>query len=125
MITNSCLYITDEQLSVKFYIEKLNFEQSSTVTFDDGEKWWLLVGKENNCSRIILIKKHDNSGFKGSIIINIVDCIYEYCRLKQTNIVELSEPKYCSIGLTISFFDPEGNRIILLEERDYEEPFIL
>lgn len=125
MITNSCLYITDEQLSVKFYIEKLNFEQSSTVTFDDGEKWWLLVGKENNCSRIILIKKHDNSGFKGSIIINIVDCIYEYCRLKQTNIVGLSEPKYCSIGLIISFFDPQGNRIILLEERNYEEPFNL
>lgn len=125
MITNTCLHIANEHLSIQFYIENLNFELSSSVTFEDSEQWWFLERAEDDCSRLVLIKKNEKSNCTGSLIINIPDCVYEYCKLKQTNVVGLSEPKYSSIGLAISFFDPNGNRIILLEERNYEEPFNL
>lgn len=121
MITNSCLYITDEQRSIQFYTEKLNFQLSSNVTFSDGEKWWLLKIAGVDCGRLILIQKKQQKSCKSLTIINITDCVYEYCRLKKTNVQGLSEPVYSSIGLTIDFFDPDGNRIILLEERNYDE----
>ncbi|TCC90092.1 hypothetical protein EZ428_12445 [Pedobacter frigiditerrae] len=113
--------VDKKQESILFYRKYLNFELHSTVQITVNEEWSFL----NNCEGVplglILIKKKDGDRQPCTLILNAQDCLFEYCKLKETEINDLSAPIYSAIGLTISFSDPSGNRIILLEERKYNE----
>ena len=47
------------------------------------------------------------------------DCLADYCRLKTNNVIFKNEPYYLSLGLSVVFFDVDGNRYHLLEPRSY------
>jgi len=49
------------------------------------------------------------------------DCLRDYHAFKKQGIEQLGKPEYTDAGLTISFYDPSGNKIMLLEARDYTD----
>jgi predicted enzyme related to lactoylglutathione lyase len=58
------------------------------------------------------------------VIFKTSDCLESVHDLKSRGIIFQHEPKYESFGLCAAFYDPFGNEIFLVEERNYTTEFV-
>ncbi len=121
VIKYASIYIDSEEDAIPFYTNYLNWTVYENVKLSRDEEWWILKNDEQDKLGLILIKMQPKVHHKSTLIINTPDCVLAYCMLKERDIDDLREPSYSSIGLSISFSDPSGNTIMLLEERKYNE----
>lgn len=117
----ACVNIVCEKESIKFYTQFLKFNLYENVKQSIDEEWWILRKDKQEKTGLILIKKNHENHHKSTVIIPADDCILEYCKLRENEVKELSEPSYSSLGMSINFLDPSGNKIMLLEERKYSD----
>lgn len=113
------VYIKCETKSIIFYTEHLNFRLHENIKLNNNEEWWILRKNEIEKIGLILIKRNPKKLQQSTLVLNIEDCIFEYCKLKRAKVKKLSKPFYSSIGLSLNFIDPSGNKIMFLEERKY------
>ncbi len=113
------VYIKCEIKSITFYTAYLNFKLYENVKLNNNEEWWILRNNEMEKIGLILIKRNPKKLQQSTLVLNIGDCIFEYCKLKRAKVKKLSKPLYSSIGLSLNLIDPSGNKIMLLEERKY------
>ena len=113
------VYIKCETKSITFYTEQLNFRLYENIKLNNNEEWWILRKNEIEKIGLILIKRNPKKLQQSTLVLNIEDCIFEYCKLKRAKVKKLSKPLYSSIGLSLNFIDPSGNKIMFLEERKY------
>ncbi|MEH3115356.1 VOC family protein [Pedobacter terrae] len=79
----------------------------------------ILVKADHNTN--IFLSEQKNQYQTDRIVLTSDDCLEDYCRLKSRGVIFKNSPVYLSEGLSIEFSDPSGNRIILLEPRNYIE----
>ena len=120
-ILYTCIYTDCEKTSIAFYTQLLGYVLQENISFGADEHWWILRKVGYGETGLILIKVTSNNPNKSTLIINVHDCILEYCKVKEIHIKGLSEPSYSPLGLSFNFFDPSGNRVVVLEERKYNE----
>ncbi|SFG80358.1 VOC family protein [Pedobacter insulae] len=121
VIRYASVYIQNETESISFYTQYLKFTFCENVKLGVDEEWWILRKDERAETGIILIKLSTKALSKSTLILHTHDCILAYCRLREAGATELSTPLYSSLGLSFSFYDPNGNKIMLLEERKYND----
>lgn len=120
-IKYASLYIDLKEDSLSFYKQYLDFNVFKDVSVGDDERWWVLKKEEGEEIGLILIQSDGNNHENNTLIINTHDCILEYCKLRDNGLGNLSTPLYSTLGLSFNFYDPSGNKIVVLEERKYEE----
>lgn len=121
MIRYTCLYMESEQDSIKFYTHLLKFRVQENMKFNNDEEWWTLKRDEHEQLGLILIKTVGQDHHKNTLLIHTQDCILEYCSIRKIAVKDLSPPIYSAWGLSFSFYDPSGNKIVFLEERKYTD----
>ncbi len=117
----ACIYTDCEKTSISFYTQLLGYVLQEDVNFGTEEHWWILRKVDQAEAGLILIKIISNNHNKNTLIINVHDCILEYCKVKEIQVKGLSEPSYSSLGLSFNFYDPSGNKVVVLEERKYND----
>jgi hypothetical protein len=73
----------------------------------------------------IILQNHSQADGHNEITIVTSDCISDYCQLKAIGIFFTKSPDYVSAGLAAEFVDDAGNIYSLLEERNYQQNFLL
>ncbi len=117
----TCIYTDCEKTSISFYTQLLGYVLAEDLDFGTDEHWWILRRIDQRENGLILIKLTSDDHHKNTLILNVQDCIREYCRIKEVHSKDISEPSYSSLGLSFNFYDPSGNKVVVLEERKYND----
>lgn len=113
-------FADDIEKLLSFYIEKLGFKiAEQTFLYDDLDCPVLYTSSLDLF--LVIANSSPNSNLKSCIILNTYDCLNDYYLLKMAGVDFHKEPQYLPMGLTAEFFDPGKNRVLLLEERNYNK----
>jgi uncharacterized glyoxalase superfamily protein PhnB len=132
-ITNTQLWVHDQDEALAFYTKKLGMEVRSDVTLPElGDFRWLTVGPpgQNDVAIALMaipgppvmdsdtaeqVKALMAKGFAGAVFLTTDDVQTAYEELKGRG-VEFSEPpEKRPYGIDSSFHDPSGNNFRLME----------
>ena len=123
-ITYASLYVGIKEESISFYSKYLGFTVYKKVQLGDEEHWLILRKEEQDKTGLILIRAEEEKPNCSTLILTSNDCIMEYCKLKDSGLNNLSTPLYSTLGLSFFCYDPSGNKIVILEERKYDDTII-
>lgn len=118
------LYSKNVDAEVEFFIQHFGLIHAGKILINtdiEGVLVKLDADKELYLLFIPSERKVDPSNFK--IIINTNDCLKEYLAMKNEGVEFEERPHYLSSGLAACFKLSEGSHFLLLEERNYDEPF--
>jgi catechol 2,3-dioxygenase-like lactoylglutathione lyase family enzyme len=135
-LSNTQLWVHDQDEALAFYTEKLGFEVRSDVTLPElGDFRWLTVGPPNqpDVSIVLMailgpplvdaetteqIKTLMSKGFAGAIFLTTDDCQASYEELKSRGVEFTETPEERPYGIDAGFRDPSGNSFRLTQVRD-------
>jgi catechol 2,3-dioxygenase-like lactoylglutathione lyase family enzyme len=135
-LSNTQLWVHDQDEALAFYTEKLGFEVRSDVTLPElGDFRWLTVGPPNqpDISIVLMailgpplvdaetteqIKTLMSKGFAGAIFLTTDDCQASYEELKSRGVEFTETPEERPYGIDAGFRDPSGNSFRLTQVRD-------
>ena len=135
-LSNTQLWVHDQDEALAFYTEKLGFEVRSDVTLPElGDFRWLTVGPPNqpDVSIVLMailgpplvdaetteqIKTLMSKGFAGAIFLNTDDCQASYEELRSRGVEFTETPEERPYGIDAGFRDPSGNSFRLTQVRD-------
>lgn len=113
-------FANDIEKQICFYTEKLGFKISDKKFLYDDKECPVLYTSDLDLFLVIANSK-TNSNLTNSIILNTYDCLNDYHLLKLAGVCFCKEPQYLPMGLAAEFYDPGNNRVLLLEERNYNK----
>ena len=132
-ITNTQLWVHDQDTALAFYTDKLGMEVRSDVTIPEfGNFRWLTVGPPGQTEVAIVLTDIPGppvmdadtaeqvrdlmaKGFAGTVFLTTDDCRADYETLKARG-VEFSEtPEERPYGIDAGFRDPSGNSLRLTQ----------
>ena len=135
-LTNTQLWVHDQDEALAFYTDKLGWEVRSDVTMPEmGDFRWLAVGPagQEDISVVLMaipgppmfepetvaqIKNLMAKGCAGAVFLTTDDCQASYEELKAKG-VEFSEtPEERPYGVDAGFHDPSGNSFRLTQVKD-------
>ena len=135
-LTNTQLWVHDQDEALAFYTDKLGWEVRSDVTMPEmGNFRWLAVGPadQEDISVVLMaipgppmfeaetvaqIKSLMAKGCAGAVFLTTDDCQASYEELKAKG-VEFSEtPEERPYGVDAGFHDPSGNSFRLTQVKD-------
>jgi catechol 2,3-dioxygenase-like lactoylglutathione lyase family enzyme len=135
-LSNTQLWVHDQDEALAFYTEKLGFEVRSDVTLPElGDFRWLTVGPPNqpDVSIVLMailgpplvdaetteqIKTLMSKGFAGAIFLTTDDCQASYEELRSRGVEFTETPEERPYGIDAGFRDPSGNSFRLTQVRD-------
>jgi len=135
-LSNTQLWVHDQDEALAFYTEKLGFEVRADVTMPEmGDFRWLTVGPPNqpDISIVLMailgpplvdaetteqIRTLMSKGFAGAIFLTTDDCRAAYDELKSRGVEFTEEPEERPYGIDAGFRDPSGNSFRLTQVRD-------
>ena len=134
-ITNTQLWVHDQDAALAFYTDKLGFEVRSDVTLAEmGNFRWLTVGppgKEDFAIVLMAIPEEmmgaDNAaalrdlmakGFAGTVFLTTDDVHADVELLKSRGVEFTEEPEDRPYGIDSGFRDPSGNSFRLTQVKD-------
>ena len=135
-LSNTQLWVHDQDEALAFYTEKLGFEVRADVTMPEmGDFRWLTVGPPNqpDISIVLMailgpplvdaettgqIRTLMSKGFAGAIFLTTDDCRAAYDELKSRGVEFTEEPEERPYGIDAGFRDPSGNSIRLTQLRE-------
>jgi catechol 2,3-dioxygenase-like lactoylglutathione lyase family enzyme len=113
-------FADDIEKQINFYTEKLGFKVADKkFLYNDSECPVLYTSSLDLF--LIVANPGQNSNSESFIILNTYDCLNDYHTLKLAGVCFNKEPQYLPMGLAAEFFDPGNNRVLLLEERNYNK----
>ena len=138
-LTNTQLWVHDQDEALAFYTDKLGWEVRSDVTMPEmGDFRWLAVGPagQPDISVVLMaipgppmfepetteqIKNLMAKGCAGAVFLTTDDCRASYEELRAKG-VEFSEtPEERPYGVDAGFHDPSGNSFRLTQVRELAE----
>jgi uncharacterized glyoxalase superfamily protein PhnB len=135
-LSNTQLWVHDQDEALAFYTDKLGFEVRSDVTLPEmGDFRWLTVGPPNqpDISIVLMrilgpplvdaetteqIRTLMSKGFAGAIFLTTDDCRASYEELKSRGVEFTEAPEERPYGIDAGFRDPSGNSFRLTQVRD-------
>ncbi|MFL5927425.1 MAG: VOC family protein [Gaiellaceae bacterium] len=135
-LSNTQLWVHDQDEALAFYTDKLGFEVRADVTMPEmGDFRWLTVGPPNqpDISIVLMailgpplvdaetteqIRTLMSKGFAGAIFLTTDDCRAAYDELKSRGVEFTEEPEERPYGIDAGFRDPSGNSFRLTQVRD-------
>jgi catechol 2,3-dioxygenase-like lactoylglutathione lyase family enzyme len=136
-LSNTLLWVHDQEEALAFYTEKLGFEVRADVTLPElGDFRWLTVGPPAQPDIAIVLQPIPGppvmdpdsaeqvrtlmaKGFAGgSIFLTTDDCRAAYEELKGRGVEFVEEPQERPYGIDSAFRDPSGNQIRLTQVRE-------
>ena len=135
-LSNTQLWVHDQDEALAFYTEKLGFEVRADVTLPEmGDFRWLAVGPPNQPDFSIVlmailgpplvdaetseqIRTLMSKGFAGTVFLTTDDCRASYEELKGRGVEFVEEPEERPYGIDAGFRDPSGNSFRLTQVRD-------
>lgn len=103
---------------IDFCTGKLGFRVFKHTKILNQRQCTILV-KDNSDKALMLIESDDKNKAGSTVILNTDDFLKDHFELKGVGVNFLSEPEYTMAGIAAAFEDPDGNRWVLIEERDY------
>jgi uncharacterized glyoxalase superfamily protein PhnB len=135
-LSNTQLWVADQDEALAFYTDKLGFEVRSDVTLPElGNFRWLTVGPATQPDIAIVlmaipgppvmdIETADQvrtlmaKGFAGTIFLTTDDCHAAYEELKARGVEFVEQPEERPYGIDSAFRDPAGNHFRLTQVRE-------
>ena len=135
-LSNTQLWVHDQDEALAFYTEKLGFEVRADVTLPEmGDFRWLTVGPSNQPDFSIVlmailgpplvdaetseqIRTLMSKGFAGTVFLTTDDCQGSYEELKSRGVEFTETPEERPYGIDAGFRDPSGNSFRLTQVRD-------
>jgi catechol 2,3-dioxygenase-like lactoylglutathione lyase family enzyme len=135
-LSNTQLWVHDQDEALAFYTEKLGFEVRADVTLPElGDFRWLTVGPPNqpDISIVLMailgppivdeetaeqIRTLMSKGFAGANFLTTDDCQASYEELKSRGVEFTEAPEERPYGIDAGFRDPSGNSFRLTQVRD-------
>jgi len=136
-LSNTQLWVHDQDEALAFYTEKLGFEVRSDVTLPElGDFRWLTVGPPNqpDVSIVLMailgpplvdaetteqIKTLMSKGFAGAIFLTTDDCQASYEELRSRGVEFTETPEERPYGIDAGFRDPSGNNFRLTQVKPF------
>ena len=135
-LSNTQLWVQDQDEALAFYTGKLGFEVRIDVTVPEmGNFRWLTVGPagQEDVSIVLMaipgepvmdaetkeqVETLMGKGFAGTIFLTTDDCHAAYEELKARGVEFVEQPEERPYGIDSSFRDPSGNHIRLTQVRE-------
>ena len=135
-ISNTQLWVHDQDEALAFYTEKVGMEVRADVTVPElGNFRWLTVGLpgQDDPSIVLMaipgppvmdsgtadeVKTLMGKGFAGTIFLTTDDCQASYKELKGRGVDFVEQPEERPYGIDSAFRDPSGNHIRLTQVRE-------
>src|SRR5438876_12453862 len=135
-LSNTQLWVHDQDEALAFYTEKLGFEVRADVTLPEmGDFRWVTVGPSNHPDFSIVlmailgpplvdaetseqIRTLMSKGFAGTVFLTTDDCQGSYEELKSRGVEFTETPEERPYGIDAGFRDPSGNSFRLTQVRD-------
>jgi uncharacterized glyoxalase superfamily protein PhnB len=135
-LSNTQLWVHDQDEALAFYTDKLGFEVRADVTLPEmGNFRWLTVGPAAQPDIAIVlmaipgppVMEPDTAdqvrtlmakGFAGTIFLTTDDCNAAYEELKTRGVEFVEQPEERPYGIDSSFRDPSGNHLRLTQVRE-------
>ena len=107
--------VRNQDVSLKFYTEKLGFEISTDQRFDEKQRW-IEMRIANSTTRVVLFTPEGHESrigtlFNGSFACDDVQATYR--QLKQRGVEFIKGPEKQPWGEFAIFKDPDGNQFVL------------
>ncbi|HEY4347553.1 MAG TPA: VOC family protein [Gaiellaceae bacterium] len=136
-LSNTQLWVHDQEEALAFYTEKLGFEIRSDVTMPEmGDFRWLAVGPPGQPDFAVVlmavpgppmvddataeqIRTLMGKGFAGALFLTTDDCRASVDELKARGTEFTEEPQERPYGIDAGLRDPSGNSIRLTQVRDF------
>ena len=136
-LSNTLLWVHDQEEALAFYTEKLGFEVRADVTLPElGDFRWLTVGPPaqpdiaivlqpipgppvmdpDTAEQVRTLMAKGSAG--GSIFLTTDDCRAAYEELKGRGVEFVEEPQERPYGIDSAFRDPSGNHVRLTQVRE-------
>ena len=135
-LSNTLLWVHDQEDALTFYTEKLGFEIRADITLPEvGDFRWLTVGPPAQPDIAIVLMPIPGppvmdadtaeqvrtlmaKGFTGTIFLTTDDVQADYEELKARGVEFVEEPEERPYGIDSAFRDPSGNNIRLTQVRE-------
>jgi catechol 2,3-dioxygenase-like lactoylglutathione lyase family enzyme len=135
-LSNTQLWVNDQDEALAFYTDKLGFEVRADVTLREmGNFRWLTVGPAAQPDIAIVlcaipgppmmdpetadqVRTLMAKGFAGTIFLTTDDCHAAYEELKGRGVDFVEQPEERPYGIDSAFRDPSGNHIRLTQVRE-------
>jgi uncharacterized glyoxalase superfamily protein PhnB len=136
-LSNTLLWVHDQEDALTFYTEKLGFEIRADITLPEvGDFRWLTVGPPAQPDIAIVLMPIPGppvmdadtaeqvrtlmaKGFTGTIFLTTDDVQADYEELKARGVEFVEEPEERPYGIDSAFRDPSGNNIRLTQVREF------
>ena len=137
-ITNTQLWVHDQDAALAFYTDKLGFEVRADVTLSElGDFRWLTVGPPGKDDFAIVlmaipeemmgaetaaqVRDLMGKGFAGTVFLTTDDVYADVELLKSRGVEFTEEPEERPYGIDSGFRDPSGNSFRLTQVKDLAE----
>jgi catechol 2,3-dioxygenase-like lactoylglutathione lyase family enzyme len=137
MITNislMTLYVTDQDESKAFYVDKLGFVEGTDVKMGDGFRWATIKHPDQPELEVTLmvpgppldeevatvIRRALDKGTMGGFGLQTDDCHKTYEELSAKGVTFVQPPSDRPYGIEAVMRDNSGNWLSLVERRDYK-----
>ena len=135
-LSNTQLWVHDQDEALAFYTRKLGFEVRVDVTVPElGDFRWLTVGPPAQPDIAVAlctipgpptmdaetaeqVRTLMSKGFAGTLFLTTDDCQASYEELKGRGVEFVEQPEERPYGIDASFRDPSGNHIRLTQVRE-------
>ncbi|WP_205695578.1 VOC family protein [Conexibacter sp. SYSU D00693] len=135
-ISNTQLWVHDQDEALAFYTEKLGMEVRSDVTLAEmGDFRWLTVAPPGQESPEIvlmaipgapvmdedsaaMLRKLMAKGFAGTVFLTTDDCQASFEELRARGVEFSEEPEDRPYGIDAGFHDPSGNSFRLTQVKE-------
>jgi predicted enzyme related to lactoylglutathione lyase len=135
-ISNTQLWVHDQDEALAFYTEKLGMEVRSDVTLPElGDFRWLTVSPPSQPDIAITlmaipgppvmdpetaeqVRELMAKGFAGAVFLTTDDCQASYEELKARGVEFTEEPEDRPYGIDAGFRDPSGNAFRLTQVKE-------
>ncbi|KAA0020189.1 VOC family protein [Antrihabitans cavernicola] len=136
MITNVSLvtvYVTDQDESKKFYVDKLGFVEISDVSMGDGFRWvtvahpdhlelevtLMIPGPPLDAEMADVVRRTLAKGTMGGLGIATADCRKTFEELSAKGVEFVQEPSERPYGVEAVLRDNSGNWLVLVERKEF------
>ncbi len=135
-LTNTQLWVHDQDEALKFYTQKLGMEVRADVTMPQmGDFRWLAVGPAGQPDISIVLMAIPGApvmdpetaeqvgnlmakGFAGAIFLTTDDVYADYEQLKSRGVEFSEQPEERPYGIDSGFHDPSGNSFRLTQVKE-------
>lgn len=135
-LSHTTLFVQDQDVAKKFYVDTLGFEVRMDSTMDNGFRW-LTVAPKGQDLEIVLMKAGPSpfmdqetidafqllqkKGVLGGGVFQTPDCQTTYQELKQKGVEFTSGPEDRFYGVEALFKDGQGNWFSLTQPKDFQK----